>query len=106
MCTEAGTEAHSIVDNTPAENRLEAWRGIAQRFDPMYAHANQMSKSLKPPKGKIEHLCFSSKRWEEMVRRQDESSGRQARTAGSKWAIMADICPVALERHLVLNPDR
>lgn len=35
MSTESGTEAHSIVDNTPAENGLEAWRRFVQKFDPV-----------------------------------------------------------------------
>lgn len=34
MSTEAGTEAHSIVDNAPGENGLDAWPRSAQRLDP------------------------------------------------------------------------
>lgn len=53
MSAEAGTLAHSIVDNTPGEHGLEAWRRLVQRFDPASAHGNLklMSKTLKPPGG-------------------------------------------------------
>lgn len=40
MSTEAGTEAHSIVDSTLGDIGLEAWRGSVQRSDPVSAHAN------------------------------------------------------------------
>lgn len=60
MCTETGTEAHSIVDNTPAETGLEAWRRLVERFDPWSAHANLniMSKILRPPKGKFDNISL------------------------------------------------
>lgn len=35
MSTEVGMEAHSIMDNTPSENGLEAWRRLVHRFDPV-----------------------------------------------------------------------
>lgn len=40
MSTETGTEAHPIVDSTPGESGLEAWRRCAQRFDPATAHTH------------------------------------------------------------------
>lgn len=60
MCTEAGAEAHSIGDNTPGENRLEAWRRSVQRFDSASAQANLNLKSriLQPPSGKVDHILF------------------------------------------------
>lgn len=60
MCTEAGREAHSIVDNTPAENGVEAWRRLVQTFDPTLAHANPnlLSEILKPPTGKTDNMSF------------------------------------------------
>lgn len=40
------------------------------------------------------------------MRRQDGRTGRQASTDDTKRAIMTDMCPIELERHLVLNSDR
>lgn len=50
MNAEAGTKAHSVVDNTLGKNGLEAWRSLVQRFDPASASANQ------PPKAKVQHI--------------------------------------------------
>lgn len=52
--------AHSIDDSTPRENVLAAWRRLVQRFDPASAQAkpNLMSRILKPPQDKIEHMSF------------------------------------------------
>lgn len=57
---EAGIEAPSVVDNTPCDNGVEAWRRLVQRFDLASAHANldSMSKILKARKGKIENMSF------------------------------------------------
>lgn len=41
-----------------------------------------------------------------MARRQDERTGRQALTGDTKSAVMMDMCPVELGRHLVLNSAR
>lgn len=74
MTMETRTEAHSIVDNTPGGRGLEAWRRLAQRFDPALAQANRklMSKSAKPPKGDRETQSFSLEKWEETARRQND----------------------------------
>lgn len=65
-----------------------------------------MSKTLKPPKGNIETISIFLDQLQEMVCRQDEHTGRQALTDDAKRAIMMDMCPVELERHLMLNSDR
>lgn len=53
MSTETGTEAHSVVGNTPVKTD---WRhgGNSSRFDPApaYANLNLMSKILKPPRAR------------------------------------------------------
>lgn len=97
-----------MVDRTPAENGSEAWGRLVQGFDPASARAtlNVMSKIWTPPKGKTDNLSFPIEEWEEMVRRQDQRTGRQALTDGTKKAIMMDMCPIELERRLVLNSDR
>lgn len=70
MSMEAGTEAQPIVDNTPAENGLEAWRRLDQRFAPASEHANLniRSKIRKPPKNKIDRFSFLIEKWEEILR--------------------------------------
>lgn len=65
-----------------------------------------MSKILRPPKGKVDNVSFLIEQWEEMVRKQDGRTGRQALTDDTKRAIMMKLCPPELERHLVLNSDR
>lgn len=55
--------------------------------------------------GKLESMSWFIEKWEEMVRRQDERTGRQALTDDTKRAIVMDMCPVHLERHPVLNSD-
>lgn len=84
--TEAGTEAHSIIANTPTEIGLEVWRSLIHLFDPASAQAdsNLMSMILKPPKENVEHIAFPVGTWEEMVRRQHERTGRQAITDDTK----------------------
>lgn len=64
----AGTETHSVVDHTPGENGLEAWRGLLQLFDfaLAYTNFNLMSKISTPPKRKLDHMCmvFNSDRYD------------------------------------------
>lgn len=81
---------------------------VVQRFDPASAQANLnlMSRILKPPKGKVDHIFFLIGKWEEVVRRQDERTGRQALADDMGRAIMMDTCPAELENHLILNSDR
>lgn len=62
-----------------------------------------MSRILKQPSGRVDNISFVIVRWEEMVRRQDERMGRQALAGDTKRAIMMDMRPAELERHLVLN---
>lgn len=92
MCTEAGTEAHSILDNTPGKNGLEAWRRHVPRFDPTSTRTNRdlTGKILKPPMGRVENLSCLIEQWEEIVRRQDKRTGRQAVTDDTKRAINHD----------------
>lgn len=44
MSTEVGTEAHPIIDNTPNENGLEAWRRLTHGFDPAPAQAHLLTQ--------------------------------------------------------------
>lgn len=108
MSSETGTEAHSIVDSMPGENGLEAWRRPGQRFDAAPAHANLSIKSeiLKPPRGEIDNLSPIVEKWEEMVRRRDGRTGRQALTDDTKRAIIMDMCESELERDSEPNSDR
>lgn len=103
MCTEAGTEAHSIVDNTPSESGEEAWRRLVQTFDLASAQAKL---NLEASQGYIENILFLIEKREEIVRRQDERTGRKALTDDTKRAAMMDMCPAGSERDLVLNPGR
>lgn len=105
MSTETGAEAHSIVDNILGENGLEAWRRLAQMFDPASAHANAtiMGKTLNPPKGKIDHMPFLIEKREDIVRRQGDRAGRQAVTDDTDKGKMMGMCPVESERHFAMN---
>lgn len=49
---------------------------------------------------------FLMEKREDILRRQDERTGRQAFTDETKNTIMMDMCPAELERHLILNSDR
>lgn len=76
--TETGTEAPSIVDRTPGENGLEAWRRPVQRLGPAPAQANfsLMSRVLKPSKGRVDNNSSSLK-----IRR--KPTGRAHRSTGT-----------------------
>lgn len=97
-------ETHSIVDNTPAELCLEAWRRFAHRFDPTSAPAslNSMSKNTESV-GKVDNISFCVEKWEEMVHRQDGRSVRQSLADGTTRAIMMHTPPVEVEKHLILK---
>lgn len=103
-----GTKAHPIVGNIPAQNGLEGWGRLVQRFDPASGHANYniMSNLLKHPKGNIVNMSFFIDKSEELQRRQDERTGRQAVGDDTKTAIMMDMCRVGLERRLAFNFNR
>lgn len=60
---------------------------------------------LTLPKGRVDNMSFLIGKLEELVRRQDERTGRQALTYDTKWAVMMDMCPPEVERHLVLKSD-
>lgn len=67
---------------------------------------NLMNRILKPPTGKVDNIVLLIEKWDEMVRRQDQSTGRQAQTDDTKRVIMMDMCLAEVERHLILNSDR
>lgn len=108
MCAEAGAASLSIVDNTPLGNGLEAWRRLVHRFDPASALANLrlMNNILKHPKGRVDNIIFLVDKWEDMVRPQDDRTGRRSLTDETKQATLTDVCPTELERHLMFNSDR
>lgn len=93
---------------TPSEIGLEAWRRFIQRFDPASAQANLslMSRTLKPPKRRVEHIAFLVEDWGAMVRRQDEWAGRRALADDTNRAILMDMCPWESDRYLLLSSDR
>lgn len=64
-----------------------------------------MSKTVTPPKGKVHNITFQVEKWEEMVRRRDERTARNALTDDTSKAILMDMCPAELERHLMRNSD-
>lgn len=65
-----------------------------------------MRTILKSPMGTIENSSFLIEKWKDMVRRQDERTGRQALADDTKRTIMMDMCPMELDRHLVPNSGR
>lgn len=105
MSAGAGIEAPSVVDPTPLENCFGAWRRLVHRFDPLSSHANLnfMSNILTRFKGHVENIALSVETCQEMVRRQDEQAGRQALADDPQRASLMDMCPVGLERQLLLN---
>lgn len=71
------------------------------------AHGSQLDEQyLAATESKISNVSFLIEKWEETVRRQDERTRRQALNDDTKRAIMMDMCPPELERHLLLNSDR
>lgn len=88
--------------------RLEAWRRLVQRFDSgsAHAHLNLMSRILKLPKGKANSISFVTEKWEDVVMRIGERTGRQALTDDMKRAIIMEKRPSECEKHLILNADR
>lgn len=105
---EAGVGAHSIVYNTPRETGLEAWRRPAHRFDPAPSQANRnlTSRILKPPQDNVENISFIIEKWEEMVKRRDGGTGRQALIGDTIPTMMMDMGPAELENCTILSSDR
>lgn len=64
------------------------WRhgGVSSRGSIPHSHTNLnlMSHTLRPPKGKIDHISFFIDKWEEMVRSQDGRKGGQSLTDEAK----------------------
>lgn len=87
MSIAASMEAHSSVDNTPCDNGIDAWKRLVHSFDPTSAQANLnlTIQIVKPPTRNIENAYFVAGEWEEMVRRQDERTGRQALPTTARW---------------------
>lgn len=63
-----------------------------------------MSKILNPPNGKIDNTSSFIAKLLEIGRRHDERIGRHALTDDTTRII--DMCPVELDRRLLLNSDR
>lgn len=61
------------------------------------ANLSMMSNMLTPPKGKVGHIFFSGSEMGQMVRRQDESTGRQALSGDAKRTILLGMCRVEVE---------
>lgn len=70
------------------------------------ADSNFMSNILNAPSCKTGNVSLPTEKWEEMVRRQDDRTGRLALTNYTKRAIMKETCDAKSERHTVLNSVR
>lgn len=56
--------------------------------------------------GEADKQSFLVMRWKEVVRGQDERTGRQAMPDDSQRATMTDMCPADLEQRLVFDSGR
>lgn len=61
-----------------------------------------MSRILERPAGKIDNISFLGGKWEDMARRHDGRIARQALADDMQRAIMMDMRPAGLDKHLVL----
>ena len=103
--TEDGTEARTIVDNTPGDNGAEAWRLLAKRFDPATEGNNisLMNQILQPPKGKIDNITYLIEKWEELVQRQEMRTRTTILTESTRRTLLVNMCPDVLADHLMMH---
>lgn len=65
-----------------------------------------MSRVVKAQKGKVGDISFLIDNLEDMVRCQEDTTGTQAVIDGTKRAIIMDMCPAELDKHLIIRSNR
>ena len=105
-------EAFTIVHNCPKGNGLEAWRKINKRYDPATGSrkGSLLRHILSPAKSKLEDLTANLEVWLDLIaryeNRKDPSGARGQLQDEIKIAVLEQICPTELERHLQMSKAR
>ena len=105
-------EAHTIVHNCPKGNGMEAWRKINKRYDPATGSrkGSLLRHILSPAKSKLEDLTGNLEVWLDLISRyeirKDPSGNRVKLQDEIKIAVLEQICPTELERHLQMSKAR
>ena len=105
-------EAFTIVHNCPKGNGLEAWRKINKRYDPATGSrkGSLLRHILSPAKSKLEDLTANLEVWLDLIaryeNRKDPSGARVQLQDEIKIAVLEQICPTELERHLQMSKAR
>ena len=105
-------EAFTIVHNCPKGNGMEAWRKINKRYDPATGSrkGSLLRHILSPAKSKLEDLTGNLEVWLDLIsryeNRKDPSGARVKLQDEIKIAVLEQICPTELERHLQMSKAR
>ena len=105
-------EAFTIVHNCPKGNGLEAWRKINKRYDPATGcrKGSLLRHILSPAKSKLEDLTANLEVWLDLIaryeNRKDPTGARVQLQDEIKIAVLEQICPTELERHLQMSKAR
>eukprot|EP00434_Breviolum_minutum_P043440 symbB.v1.2.038727.t1/scaffold6145.1/size20566/2 len=105
-------EAFTIVHNCPKGNGMEAWRKINKRYDPATGSrkGSLLRHILSPAKSKLEDLTGNLEVWLDLIsryeNRKDPSGNRVKLQDEIKIAVLEQICPTELERHLQMSKAR
>ena len=105
-------EAFTIVRNCPQGNGLEVWRKINKRYDPATGSrkGSLLRHILSPAKSKLEDLTANLEVWLDLIaryeNRKDPSGARVQLQDEIKIAVLEQICPTELERHLQMSKAR
>ena len=105
-------EAFTIVHNCPKGNGMEAWRKINKRYDPATGSrkGSLLRHILSPAKSKLEDLAGNLEVWLDLIaryeNRKDASGSRVQLQDEIKIAVLEQICPTELERHLQMSKAR
>eukprot|EP00434_Breviolum_minutum_P023424 symbB.v1.2.020662.t1/scaffold1748.1/size222129/10 len=104
--------AFTIVRNCPKGNGMEAWRKINKRYDPATGSrkGSLLRHILSPAKSKLEDLTGNLEVWLDLIsryeNRKDPSGTRLKFQDEIKIAVLEQICPTELERHLQMSKAR
>ena len=93
-------------------NGMEAWRKINKRYDPATGSrkGSLLRHILSPAKSKLEDLTGNLEIWLDLISRYEnrkDPSGKRVKLQDEiKIAVLEQICPTELERHLQMSKAR
>ena len=95
--TTSGTDAFSIVKNTPKRMGLDAWRRIVRKFDPNNPVANLrlLKKIMQPPQVSMDQLPGAIEQWEQHYTHYMDRT-REQLTDSMRRAVLQSMCPTVL----------